>query len=189
MVWEDEPMASHETLIVIDFEATCSNDDSIKKEDMEIIEFAAAAINPDFSIDETFSMFVQPVVNPFLTDFCTNLTTITQDDVKYAPLFPAVLNSFHWFFLKRYDNPVFCSWGAYDKKQLMRDCKYWNVEYPFDDKHINLKEEFAKRRGWSRGCGMAKALRDQNLELTGVHHRGIDDVKNISKLLPFIFGS
>jgi inhibitor of KinA sporulation pathway (predicted exonuclease) len=34
--------------------------------------------------------------------------------------------------------------------------------------------------------GMAKALRVVNLPMEGTHHRGIDDVKNIVKLLPYI---
>ena len=46
---------------------------------------------------------------------------------------------------------------------------------------------YAKRKGWERGCGMAEALRQEKLELSGIHHRGVDDVQNIAKLLPFIF--
>ncbi|MCY7336306.1 MAG: hypothetical protein LH613_08870 [Chamaesiphon sp.] len=33
---------------------------------------------------------------------------------------------------------------------------------------------------------MAQALNLANIELAGTHHRGIDDARNISKLLPYI---
>jgi 3'-5' exoribonuclease 1 len=36
--------------------------------------------------------------------------------------------------------------------------------------------------------GMARALNLANIELEGTHHRGIDDAKNIAKLLPYCIG-
>jgi inhibitor of KinA sporulation pathway (predicted exonuclease) len=38
-----------------------------------------------------FHTFVRPVVNPSLTDFCQELTGITQADVDAAPTFPEAL--------------------------------------------------------------------------------------------------
>ena len=35
---------------------------------------------------------------------------------------------------------------------------------------------------------MAQALKLVGIELQGTHHRGIDDAKNIAKLLPYILG-
>ena len=35
---------------------------------------------------------------------------------------------------------------------------------------------------------MAQALKLAGLELDGTHHRGIDDARNIARLLPFIVG-
>ncbi|GIS61919.1 MAG: hypothetical protein CM1200mP2_41440 [Planctomycetaceae bacterium] len=35
---------------------------------------------------------------------------------------------------------------------------------------------------------MAAALKEVGLELRGTHHRGIDDARNIARLLPFIVG-
>ena len=36
---------------------------------------------------------------------------------------------------------------------------------------------------------MAQALSLCNLKLDGVHHRGIDDARNMARLAPYIFGS
>jgi inhibitor of KinA sporulation pathway (predicted exonuclease) len=35
---------------------------------------------------------------------------------------------------------------------------------------------------------MAQALRLAEIELQGTHHRGIDDARNIARLMPFILG-
>lgn len=72
-------------LLVLDFEATCSNLARIEKQ--EIIEFPILvydlAIN---AVTATFHKYVKPVVNPTLTEFCTELTGITQVrfDCNYA---------------------------------------------------------------------------------------------------------
>ena len=174
--------------VIIDFEATCSNKNEFPREEMEIIEFAALCVREDFSSAFLFDFFVRPVRNPILTEFCKNLTSITQSDVDHAQPFTVVFPYFNKW-LSAIEDLVFCSWGAYDKKQLIKDLSYHNIDdqYPFDERHFNLKEMYAKRKGWERGCGMAEALRQENLELSGIHHRGVDDVQNIAKLLPFIF--
>jgi inhibitor of KinA sporulation pathway (predicted exonuclease) len=65
-----------EFLLIIDFEATCSNDNTIKREQMEIIEFAAILTDKiNLKIIKEFSEFIRPEINPQLTDFCTELTT------------------------------------------------------------------------------------------------------------------
>ncbi|GHT86553.1 hypothetical protein AGMMS49960_14700 [Betaproteobacteria bacterium] len=39
---------------------------------------------------------------------------------------------------------------------------------------------------WATAEGMVKALELAGLPLTGDHHRGIDDARNIAMLLPFV---
>ncbi|MCJ8344833.1 hypothetical protein MJH12_04780 [bacterium] len=51
------------TLIIIDLEATCCSRSSIPKDEMEIIEIGAVAI-------DEYSVFIRPVRNLILTDFC-----------------------------------------------------------------------------------------------------------------------
>ena len=46
---------------------------------------------------------------------------------------------------------------------------------------MNVKKEFARAFG-VRPCGMDKALRHAGLPLTGTHHRGLDDARNIAAL-------
>ena len=78
--------------IVFDLEATCEKDS--KNFQNEIIEIGAVKLNDGYEITDEFSSFVKPIVNPILTDFCMNLTSITQSDVDTARKFPDVLDAF-----------------------------------------------------------------------------------------------
>jgi inhibitor of KinA sporulation pathway (predicted exonuclease) len=168
--------------VIVDLEATCSDDNSIPNEEMEIIEIGAVMLNrATWEIDSEFQQFVKPVRHPQLTLFCTELTTIRQQDVDKAPIFPEVLSRFkEWIDL--FPQNTFCSWGDYDKKQFLQDCQFHNVSYPFGSEHINIKKEFSEYIGVSKRFGMAKALEHLGIVLKGTHHRGIDDARNIAAI-------
>ena len=171
--------------LVVDLEATCSDDGSIAKREMEIIEIGAvlvdgASLEP---IDE-FQRFVRPVRRPTLTPFCVELTSIQQTDVDDAPGFVEVVSDMkQWMY--NGDPFVFCSWGDYDRNQLAQDCDFHRIAYPMPGGHINLKRSFSDQQGISKKFGMAGAIEHVGLELHGTHHRGIDDARNIARLLPW----
>ena len=171
--------------LVIDLEATCDRS-GFPRDEMEIIEIGAVLVDPSTlePVDE-FQTFVQPVLHPQLTRFCTELTSIRQADVDDAPEFPEALRALQeWM-----PGPVrFGSWGAYDKKQFEQDARLHDVKLPFGKGHLNLKQMFADRQG-CRPMGMKGALRRVGIPLQGTHHRGIDDARNIAKLLPFALTS
>lgn len=179
------------TIILFDLEATCSDDEVIPRDQMETIEIGAVAVNfLSLDIIDEFDMFIKPVRNTILTKFCTNLTSITQEDVDGAPEFPLVFNKFvNW--TESYESNgrvLYCSWGNYDIKQLQRDCTYHKVEYNHFINHLNIMQEFSRVQGRKKRYGMKRALNIIGQPLYGVHHRGIDDSKNMIKLLPYILG-
>lgn len=49
--------------------------------------------------------------------------------------------------------------------------------------HINVKTLFALKNKLGHEQGMAGALAMLNIPLEGTHHRGVDDAKNIAKIL------
>lgn len=174
-------------LLVVDLEATCDSGERIPRHEKETIEIGAvlvdsASLEP---VDE-LGTFVRPVRHPVLTRFCTELTTITQRDVEDAPPFPEAIERVRSWLAGR---PILlCSWGDYDKNQLAQDARYHRVALPFGDAHLNLKKRFSESLGLPKMLGVSGALRHVGLELRGTHHRGIDDVRNIARLLPWVFG-
>ncbi|RXN31734.1 ERI1 exoribonuclease 2 [Labeo rohita] len=80
-------------LIVIDFESTCWREKNSFGQ--EIIEFPAVLLNvSNGEVESEFHSYVQPQEHPVLSDFCTELTGITQDQVDSAPPLHICLSRF-----------------------------------------------------------------------------------------------
>lgn len=174
---------SYSYFLVIDLEATCADDKSIRRRETEIIEIGAVIVNSQtWEVESEFQRFIKPIRHPKLTQFCTDLTTIKQTDVENASKFPEVILELKEL-LKSFPNYLFCSWGDYDKNQFIQDCQFHQISYPFTSDHLNLKKEFSAYLGTSDKFGMAGALAKIGIELEGTHHRGIDDARNIAKIL------
>jgi inhibitor of KinA sporulation pathway (predicted exonuclease) len=181
------PESSPDYWLVIDLEATCCNGGQFAREEMEIIEIGAVVAEGKTSrpVDE-FQSFVRPIRHPTLTQFCRELTGIEQSDVAAADEFPEAMTRLtEW--MAGFPDAVFCSWGEYDRRQFERDCKFHTVEWPFGNQHVNLKKRYADRFRLKRGEGFGEALRNSGLTFEGRPHRGIDDARNIVRMMPIIF--
>jgi inhibitor of KinA sporulation pathway (predicted exonuclease) len=174
--------------LIIDLEATCCNRNTVPRQEMEIIEIGAVIVARDsLKPLAEFQTFIQPVRHPRLTPFCCELTSITQSEVAAAPQFPQALQQLlDW--CNAYQPFLFCSWGDYDRSQFQQDCRHHGVDYPFGAAHLNLKKQFSLAQGSRKRFGMARALKQAGLELEGTHHRGIDDARNMARLMPWIVG-
>ncbi|MEQ8821371.1 MAG: 3'-5' exonuclease [Sumerlaeia bacterium] len=170
-------------LLIVDLEATCHEGKAPAGFFSEVIEIGALVLDPRTrEVRAEFQRFVRPEFSPHLTPFCTELTTITQDQVDGGCPFAEALAALVAFG-EAHGSAVFSSWGFYDRKQLEAECERKGVVYPFGDRHISLKHNHAKFLGLARPMGMAGALRNYGLELEGIHHRGIDDVRNIARIV------
>ncbi len=169
--------------LIVDLEATCSDDGAVPRGEMEIIEIGAVVQNAHtFEIESEFQGFVRPVHHPELTEFCTGLTGIAQSQVDGAPLFPEALEAFReWMYA--FDDTLFCSWGDYDRNQFVQDCGFHNVGWPFRSGHLNLKAEFSKAMGLTKKLGVVEALRKLGMTFEGSHHRGLDDARNMARIV------
>lgn len=165
--------------LIVDLEATCwlNNKDNTK---METIEIGAVMLPETLDAPTAeYQRFIRPFTHPILSEFCTELTSITQEQVDSADYFNVVFPEFvEWIGDEPY---TFCSWGDYDYKQLKLDASRWNVDFPVAfDTRINLRRAFKKVHG--KRIGMVDALKVLELTLEGTHHRGIDDARNIARI-------
>jgi inhibitor of KinA sporulation pathway (predicted exonuclease) len=159
---------------------------------MEIIEIGAVLVDPQtFEPIAEFQTFVRPIRHPILTPFCQQLTSITQAEVDPAPGFPEAIAALAEFIHEHSPAvlPLFGSWGDYDRHQFVLDAKLHQVGLPFGPDHLNIKTAFSGALGSRKRFGMARALARLGLPLTGTHHRGIDDARNIARILPFAVGA
>ena len=173
--------------LVIDLEATCDDRGTVPKHEMEIIEIGAVLVeSASLEAVGEFQAFVKPVRHKELTPFCTGLTSITQSQVDGAPGFAEAIEALRRFIDGR--EALFASWGDYDRNQFEQDARYHRVSLPFGGRHTNVKRAFSAALGETKRYGMAEALQRVGLPLVGTHHRGIDDARNIARLLPWALG-
>lgn len=171
-------------MIVTDLEATCDNNPNFDRRNSEIIEIGAVVVDENLQVVDSFSSFVKPLKSPTLTAFCKNLTKIQQSDIDSAPTFVNAYYKFEDFCLK-YSDRTFASWGNYDFNKLISECRKNKIDFMFSE-GVNLKEQFALTQGVrGKGPGLSAALASCDLRFIGTLHRGIDDARNIARMIPY----
>ncbi|BCB73492.1 exonuclease [Vreelandella aquamarina] len=154
---------------------------------MEIIEFGCALATRDGTLLDSKSFLVRPVRHPHLSGFCTKLTGISQTMVDAAPGFTVVCQEINAWLGSPAKEFIWCSWGDYDRLHIQAESEQYNsppvfLTYP----HLNLKQIWRRTTGQKKKNGLAHALAFHELEFEGHHHRGVDDARNIVRLLPFM---
>uniref|UniRef100_A0A2K6FXF5 ERI1 exoribonuclease family member 3 n=1 Tax=Propithecus coquereli TaxID=379532 RepID=A0A2K6FXF5_PROCO len=144
----------------------------------EIIEFPILKLNGrTMEIESTFHMYVQPVVHPQLTPFCTEgiigaLYRVDEWMAKEGLLDPNVKS-------------IFVTCGDWDLKVMLPgQCQYLGLPVAdYFKQWINLKKAYS----FAMGCWPKNGLLDMNKGLSLQHigrpHSGIDDCKNIANIM------
>lgn len=148
----------------------------------EIIEIGALLISPYGEVEDVFNRFVRPVLHPYLSPFCRELTSINQSDVERAATFPTVIEAFQDWAGVFEEDYLLCSWGSFDKLLLIQDCHLHHLEADWVDPHINLKEQYKEIKRLNRSRGLKSVVTSEGFEFTGTHHRAIDDAENLAKV-------
>ena len=173
--------------LVIDLEAT-TDEGGWPLEEMEIIEIGATLVTPEGHERDHFQRFIRPKRRPCLTDFCRELTHITQSDIDSAAPLPQVWAQFERWLSQHAPRLVgWSSWGDYDRRQLLREWQQHDLHSLLGDMpHLNLKQAFAKARQLPRPVGLHSALQLAGLQFQGQQHRALMDARNTARLLPLV---
>jgi inhibitor of KinA sporulation pathway (predicted exonuclease) len=171
-------------ILIIDVEATCWRGAAPPGEQNEIIEIGACLLHPETGQrSERESILVRPQRSK-VSAFCTELTTLTQAQVDEGVHFYEACELLRTRY--RSAERTWASYGDYDRKQFQTQCASFGVEYPFSERHLNVKAAFARLEGLSKPVGMAGALKRLRHPLEGTHHRGGDDAWNIAAILEYL---
>ncbi len=167
--------------IIFDLEATCWRGRP-PKGITEVIEIGACKVSRYGRIEEEFSQFVKPIVNPILSDFCKKLTNISQENVERAKTFDKVIEDFiQWSNLYE-EEYILLSWGADDRLLLRNDCRMHKVDNDWVDEYRDLKKAYRNLKSLRNASGLKATVRDEGFEFTGLHHRAISDAQNLAKI-------
>ncbi|ESL05314.1 2'-phosphotransferase [Trypanosoma rangeli SC58] len=192
------PSPCFDAYVVLDFEATCERGRRLVEP--EIIEFPMVLVDArSRCIQAEFQRYVRPLVHPVLSEFCTELTGITQSMVDGAETFPSVWEAALEFLrgggygeAPPQRSFLFVTCGDWDLKtmlpsQLQTAAKAGvTLAAPSSFRRwCNLKE-FMRGTGLTTACGirdLPDMLAAVNRPLVGRHHSGIDDCRNIASVL------
>jgi inhibitor of KinA sporulation pathway (predicted exonuclease) len=193
--------------VVIDFEATCLSERMISP--AEIIQFPAVLMGPasrratsgpdGLCVIGTFNTFVRPVHNPTLSQFCTNLTGITQEQVDSGVSFPDALHLFReWLRLHGLgvDAPAgrsftVVTWGDWDLMcALPNQCDLLGIPYPPElTSWMNMKRVVSHLTGVHPRVSCKDVVtKYYGLQWIGQEHDGLSDATNVASLLPHTVG-
>ncbi|CAG9805131.1 unnamed protein product [Chironomus riparius] len=184
-------------ILCIDFEATCFDIPSHKKRKIqEIIEFPAVLLNLETGeIESEFHRYVRPVESPILSDYCKNLTGISQETVDGATILQEVMEEFRVWVkqtIKDKDlimpktkksnldgNCCLMTWTNWDFLiQLRNECNRKQIKKPsIFNQWMDLKEIFLEKTLYKDSFSFGEALINQGMEFVGRPHSGIDDAR------------
>lgn len=172
-------------ILIVDIEATCWKASPPEGMTSDIIEVGICLLDVKTGeITANKGILVQPERSK-ISPFCTELTTITPELIENEAVpFKEALGQLHKDYLSQ--SRAWASYGAYDLRQFQRQCQDLGVGYPFGPSHINVKTLFALKQQMEHETGMAGALDMLDIPLEGTHHRGVDDAKNIAKILRWL---
>lgn len=169
-------------LLVIDLESTCWEGQPPPGQVSEIIEIGVTEVDvKNLKLLRSESLLARPSRST-VSEFCTKLTGHTAEE----------LHEKGTSILKAFDRLVdgfaartrpWASWGAYDRNMIQSVSYFHQVQSPVTQQHINVKTLFSLVHGLPVELGMAEALQRMSWPLEGRHHNGMDDSKNIAKLL------
>ena len=179
-------------ILIVDLEATCWKNidyavpEKRETKPMEIIEIGA--IITDFNVYQIlgkFQCFILPTLNPDLSEFCQQLTSITQEDVNSAKTFPTVAFDFYEW-LELFSISHWGSWGNYDKNQFAKDFDLHElVNFMELWPHVNIKDYVKDKLNIGKKDGVSQVLKRLKMEFEGTPHRAVSDTYNIKKIFEY----
>ena len=169
-------------VLVIDIESTCWDGVTPPKgQANDIIEIGLCPLEMSTGRRlEKRSILVRPERST-VSPFCTDLTTLTQDQVAAGIAFKDACKILEQEYMSA--ERLWASFGDYDRRQFEKQCRDQGVRYPFGPSHLNVKTLFSLSRGLPSEVGLPQAMALSGLKLEGTHHRGHDDAWNITAVL------
>lgn len=156
----------------------------------EIIEIGATRLNDRLQVVDGFHELLCPVVTRKLSDIVTDLTSITEEELKDGASFPlAVLRLKQWIGSQP---AVLLTWSTTDLLVLIENCRYFlHTEHiPFMEYYADAQAYCQQRLGTgsSQQLGLSRACELLHLSEEGMDlHRAQDDSVMTALVLTRVF--
>lgn len=189
------PDTFYHYLLIIDLEATCDDKQQqigCPEFNHEIIEFPVLLYDThQRKCVSVFHSYCKPKLNPYLSNFCTNLTKIHQNQVDAAVTFPTLLAQLeNWLLvqnnLSENQCAIVCDCSADMAKFMRMQCQLSRIQMPtWARVWVNLSKAFRLfyRLPPRHRSTLSTMLDDLELSFVGQQHRGLDDATNILRIV------
>ncbi len=165
------------TYVILDLEWNGAYCDKLGGYFNEIIEIGAVRLSEDKRIEDRFDAYIRPVVSRKLTRLVTDLTGITDDQVRQGVSFGQAMESLHRFVG---EDAVVMTWSNTDLLVLMENCRYFygDEHIPFLSAYVDL-QHYAQLRlelGTAQQVALGKLAEQLHLDSEEMElHHAIDD--------------
>lgn len=176
-------------IVVVDVEATC--EDGQRNYPHEVIEIPGILIDVRKGLVDrkrSFHTYVKPWRNPQLSEFCTTLTGITQEQVDTAPDISEAIRLFAQWWCDTIPpgaKAVFAADGPWDFKQFLYEHHVLRDHVALPTifyEYLDIRTTFARVFNHGAPIKLEAMLHRMGLRFEGRPHNGFDDAYNIARL-------
>ena len=185
---------------LLDIEMTCDgkqengkfiDDGRMKRAQREIISVGFVVCDDKYNMKNRYSSFVKPVHNTIITDYCENLTGITQNDVDRGKKCNNAFRDIREM-CKRYSVDYVFTFGNADKYGISTSAKwirkkgdkvnnlYFIAEKIFDVRPAILKGIGCKN--YTRSPSLSKIAESLEVKMKGKEHDALNDAVLLYKI-------
>lgn len=167
-----------DSLVFFDIEQTCWDVGEAPEGFIpETIQIGICEYNPITDIiGRKQSFFVKPKSK--ISEYCTNLTGITEKKLKSARNLSEVCNKVAELYSK---HKVWVSWGR-DDLMLKKDCDAQNAISPVSNNHLDFSVFYTTMFGLRKFPSLVRSLEKNNIDFEGNQHDAMHDAINTAKL-------
>lgn len=184
---------------ILDLEMTCDgrqegkkfiDDGRMRHAQREIISVGFIVADKNFSVKENFQSFVKPARNPILTEYCKNLTGITQAEVDGGKICNEVFGDIAKI-CRKFSVEIILTFDTFDKAGVINSaqfCKkadepYKNM-YVISQKILDVKPIIlsAVNNDNKKRLSLSKISQMLQIENDAAKHNALNDALLLSKI-------
>lgn len=157
------------SIVIMDLECTTLGKKERNRE-IEIIQIGCVKVNYSGDIIDTYIRNVRPIKNPVLSDYCKQLTNISQKDVDTARKFKNVINELYaWIG----DSKFILTWGS-DGDIWDKNCKFNGVPNKIKNRFIDYQDIIKYKYNTNVVCGLGKIVTQLGIDVP-YNHNALND--------------
>lgn len=173
-------------IIFFDLEMLCDKR-KLEYHEKQTIRIGAVKLDVMTGAIDRFDEYVKPKGEYVISEFCTSLTGIMQNEVDNASYFETVMSSFICW-IGDLEGTVFYTWGEDDMPRLLADATLNELSLPglqfMEKASVNFQTIFTNEVSFEQ-FSIENALRFCQMEFEGEKHRPCDDALNTLRLYQY----